>query len=327
MTTRFAKVAGVLFLALLIAGPLFASGSTENQSTGSAQGSQAMTAEKGPIVVASKIDTEGALLGNMIVELLRAHGFTVTDKTQFGTTDVIRKAIINGEIDIYPEYTGNGGFFFPDSPRDVWHNAQQGYETVKKLDMEKNNLVWLQPAPANNTWAMAAKSQLATQNNLSSLEDLAKFMNNGGQAKLAASEEFVNRPDALPAFEKAYGFHFSEGQLLILSGGNTATTEKAAANGTNGVNLAMAYGTDGQLSALGLKVLSDTKGVQPVYNPAPLVRNQVITKYPEIADILDPVFKTLSLETLQGLNSAIAVDGKNPSDVASGYLKDHGFLK
>ncbi|WP_455383044.1 glycine betaine ABC transporter substrate-binding protein OsmF [Salinispira pacifica] len=308
----------VLAALLLGAGSLFASGSTEKAAS---------APEKGPIVVASKIDTEGALLGSMIVQLLQANGFKVQDRTQFGTTDVIRKAIINGEIDIYPEYTGNGGFFFPDSPRDVWKNAKAGYEEVKKLDMQKNNLVWLQPAPANNTWAIAARKDFADKNNIKTLEDLARYMSNGGTVKLAASEEFVSRPDALPAFEKAYGFHFTSDELVTLSGGNTATTEKAAAQGTNGVNLAMAYGTDGQLAALGLVVLTDTKGVQPVYNPAPLVRNAIITKYPEIRTILDPVFKSLTLETLQKLNSAIAVDGKNPKDVAKKYLTDNGFLK
>jgi len=312
--SMFASIALVL---IMTAGSLFASGTTE----------KAGTAVKGPIVVASKIDTEGGLLGSMIVELLRSHGFTVTDRTQFGTTDVIRKAIISGEIDIYPEYTGNGGFFFPDSPKDVWKSAKAGYEMVKKLDMEKNNLVWLSPAPANNTWAIAARADFAKANNIVTLEDLAKYMAGGGSVKLAASEEFASRPDALPAFEKAYGFHFTNSQLLTLSGGNTATTEKAAADGTNGVNLAMAYGTDGQLAALGLVVLTDTKGVQPVYNPAPLVRNAIITKYPEIATILDPVFATLTLETLQKLNSAIAVEGKNTKDVARQYLISKGFLK
>jgi len=309
-------LAGILLL--FAAGSVFASGTTEKPTP---------VAQKGPIVVASKIDTEGALLGSMIVQLLEANGFTVKDRTQFGTTDVIRKAIINGEIDIYPEYTGNGGFFFPDSPPDVWKNAEAGYQEVKKLDMQKNNLVWLQPAPANNTWAIAARQDFATQNKLVSLEDLGKYMSSGGKAKLAASEEFASRPDALPAFEKAYGFHFTSDELVTLSGGNTATTEKAAAQGTNGVNLAMAYGTDGQLAALGLVVLTDTKGVQPVYNPAPLVRSQIITKYPEIGTILDPVFKSLSLESLQKLNSAIAVDGKNPKDVAKQYLTEKGFIK
>ncbi|MCG8524799.1 MAG: hypothetical protein MI748_00350, partial [Opitutales bacterium] len=103
---------------------------------------------KGPITVASKIDTEGALLGNMIVLLLEENGFEVVNNTEFGTTDVIRRAIFNGEIDIYPEYTGNGGFFFSGTESSLWQNAATAYETVAALDLEENNIVWLEPAPA-----------------------------------------------------------------------------------------------------------------------------------------------------------------------------------
>jgi len=308
----------LLVIALFSTASLFASGSAESG------GSQA---KKGPVVVASKIDTEGALLGNMIVQMLEQNGFQVVNKTEFGTTDVIRKAITNGEIDIYPEYTGNGAFFFPDSSSDVWKNAQKGYETVKKLDKEKNNLVWLQPAPANNTWAIAVRKDLADSENLKTLDDLGAYIRQGGTFKLAASEEFVTREDVLPAFEKTYNFNLTDNQLLTFSGGNTATTEQAAARQTDGVNAAMAYGTDGQLAALGLKVLTDDKGVMPVYEPAPLVRQEILTSYPEIADILAPVFKSLDLETLQTLNSRIAVEGQDAASVAQNYLQSKGFLK
>lgn len=282
--------------------------------------------EKGPVVVASKIDTEGALLGSMIVQVLQNDGFVVNDRTQFGPTDVIRRAIINGEIDLYPEYTGNGAFFFSDGPQDVWNNAADGYEAVRELDREANDIVWLQPAPANNTWAIAVREDLAEAEGLSSLEDLAAFMNDGGQVKLAGSEEFASRDDALPAFEDAYGFEFNSDRLLLLSGGDTAVTAQAAARQTDGVNLAMAYGTDGQLSALGLRVLEDTLGVQPVYQPAPIVRAAVLDEYPEIESLLAPVFEGLTLDVLQGLNAAIQVEGRDASAVAQEYLSEHGFL-
>lgn len=282
--------------------------------------------EKGPVVVASKIDTEGALLGSMIVQVLQNDGFVVNDRTQFGPTDVIRRAIINGEIDLYPEYTGNGAFFFSDGPQDVWNNAADGYEAVRELDREANDIVWLQPAPANNTWAIAVREDLAEAESLSSLEDLAAFMNDGGQVKLAGSEEFASRDDALPAFEDAYGFEFNSDRLLLLSGGDTAVTAQAAARQTDGVNLAMAYGTDGQLSALGLRVLEDTLGVQPVYQPAPIVRAAVLDEYPEIESLLAPVFEGLTLDVLQGLNAAIQVEGRDASAVAQEYLSEHGFL-
>jgi len=149
----------------------------------------------------------------------------------------------------------------------------------------------------------------------------------GGEIKLAGSEEFVSRPDSLPAFEAAYGFHLEKEQLLILSGGNTATTEKAAARGTDGVNLAMAYGTDGQLAALGLVVLEDNMMVQPVYAPAPIIREEVLQETPSIEKLLKPVFESLDGPTLQRLNSSIAVEGREASSVAREYLQEAGFLK
>ena len=293
----------------------------------SANGTQEQAAEtKGPVTVASKIDTEGALLGNMIVLLLEDSGFEVVNNTEFGTTDVIRRAITNAEIDIYPEYTGNGGFFFSDTEGSLWQDAESAYETVAELDLEENDIVWLEPAPANNTWAIAVRNDLAEAEGLETLEDFADYVSGGGEIKLAGSEEFVSREDALPSFEEAYGFDLSDNELLILSGGNTATTIQAAARQTDGVNAAMAYGTDGALAALGLTVMEDSLGVQPVYQPAPIVREDVINEYPEIESILEPVFETLDLETLQGLNARIAVDGEPAQSVARDYLEENGFL-
>ena len=191
----------------------------------------------------------------------------------------------------------------------------------------RHDLVWLTPASANNTWAIAVRQDLAQSRNLKTLSDFADYVNKGGEIKLAGSEEFVSRPDALPAFEAKYGFKLTKNQLLILSGGNTATTEQAAANRTDGVNASMAYGTDGQLAALGLVVLDDSLHVQPVYQPAPLVRAAVIEKYPEIRDILAPVFSSLDLTTLQSLNAQIAVQGEAASQVAQTYLQEKKFLK
>lgn len=132
---------------------------------------------------------------------------------------------------------------------------------------------------------------------------------------------------ALPAFQSAYGFKLSNSQLLSFSGGNTTLTEQAASQGSNGVNFAMAYGTDGSLAALGLVVLADTKAVQPIYEPTPIVRKEVLDRYPAIATLLDRLFKGLDLVTLQGLNARAAVNGESPDSVASSYLKEKGLLK
>ncbi len=280
-----------------------------------------------PVTVGSKIDTEGALLGNMILQVLESHGVKTVNKIQLGTTPVVRGAITAGELDIYPEYTGNGAFFFKDENDPAWKNAKQGFEKVKKLDAEQNKRVWLMPEPANNTWAITARQDIAEKNKLSSLADLSRYLKEGGTFKLAASAEFIERADALPAFEKAYDFTLNQNQLLSLAGGDTAVTIKAAAQQTSGVNAAMAYGTDGPVAALGLQTLSDPKGVQPIYAPAPVVRESVLQAYPQIADWLQPVFASLDEKTLQQLNARIAVEGLDAKKVAADYLRQKGWVK
>jgi osmoprotectant transport system substrate-binding protein len=278
------------------------------------------------VVVGSKIDTEGSLLGNMILAVLDHAGIPTENKNSLGPTKIVRTALLAGEIDIYPEYTGNAGFFFNVDSDPAWKNAEAGYQKAKELD-QANKIVWLAPAPANNTWAISVRKDVADANKLATLDDFGKWVAGGGKVKLAGSAEFVESPAALPAFQTAYGFKLTADQLLVLSGGDTAATEKAAAEQTSGVNAAMAYGTDGQIAALGLVVLGDTKGVQPVYEPAPTVRADTLAKYPKIKDLLDPVFQSLTLETLQQLNAKIAVDGLDAKKVATDYLTEKGLLK
>jgi osmoprotectant transport system substrate-binding protein len=281
----------------------------------------------GAVVVASKIDTEGALLGNMILALLRAHGVAVENKLQLGPTNIVRAAILAGQVDIYPEYTGNGALFFHQEQDPAWKNWERGYAMVEALCRDKNHLVWLTPAPANNTWVIAVRRDLTERQHLASMDDFANYVNKGGRIKLAASAEFVESPSALPAFEATYGFRLSDEQLLTLSGGNTAATLRAAAEQMSGVNAAMAYGTDGALAALGLVALRDDKGAQIVYAPAPVVREPVLQEHPEIRTVLNPVFAALTLETLQKLNAEIAVDGQEAGAVAVSYLRSKNFLQ
>ena len=272
-----------------------------------------------PVVVSSKIDTEGAVLGELIIQTLERGGVPTEDRLQLGGTSVVRSALEAGEIDLYPEYTGNGAFFFDMTDSPVWNSAEDAYQTVKERDAAQG-LIWLKPASANNTWAMSIREDVATANGLTTLDDLADYVNEVGEFKFAASAEFVESAQALPAFQDAYGFELSDDQLLVLSGGNTAATMRAAAQQTSGVNGAMTYGTDGGLSALGLVVLEDIKGVQPVYQPSPMVRAEVLDAYPEIETLLNDVFATLDLVTLQTLNADVAVNGFSPDQVASDYL-------
>lgn len=286
-----------------------------------------VTAAQAQVVVSSKIDTEGGVLGNIILSMLKANKIEATDRLQLGATPIVRKALIAGEIDIYPEYTGNGAFFFNKAEDAVWKDAAKAYETVKKLDYDANKLVWLSASPANNTWGIALRKDVADKNKLKSLTDFGKYISGGGQIVLAASSEFVNSAAALPAFQTTYNFKLQPNQLITLSGGDTAATIAAAANQTSGANAAMVYGTDGGIAPSGLVVLEDDKGVQPVYQPAPVIREEVLKKNPKIEEILKPVFAKLDLVTLQELNGRVQLGGEPAKAVADDFLKKNGFLK
>jgi osmoprotectant transport system substrate-binding protein len=278
------------------------------------------------IVVSSKLDTEGALLGEMIAQVLEAKGVGVERKLQLGPTRIVRGALLAGEIDIYPEYTGNGAFFFNIESDPAWRQPAAAYDKIRTLDAEKNKVVWLKPASANNTWAIATRADAAPSGQkLESLEDLARLLGTDFKSrfKLAASAEFVESPAALPAFQSTYGFKLEPANLLVLAGGDTAVTMRAAAEKMNGVNAAMVYGTDGAIAALDLKVLADPKGAQMVYQPAPVVRGEVAAAHPQLGEWLNPVFDSLTLTGLQGLNSKIVVEGQNPREVAKAHL--HGL--
>ncbi|MDX0520655.1 ABC transporter substrate-binding protein [Sinorhizobium medicae] len=279
------------------------------------------------VVVSSKIDTEGGVLGNIILSILNANDIKTTDRVQLGATPVVRKAIIAGEIDIYPEYTGNAAFFFEKAEDPAWKDAAKAYEEAKKLDYEANKIVWLTPSPANNTWAIALRKDVAEKNNLKTLSDFGKYVSGGGEVVLAASSEFVNSAAALPAFQTTYSFKLKPEQLITLSGGDTAATIAAAANQTNGANAAMVYGTDGGIAPSGLVVLEDDMGVQPVYQPAPVIREAVLKENPAIEELLKPVFEKLDLTTLQELNGRVQVGGESAKAVAEDFLKANGFLK
>jgi osmoprotectant transport system substrate-binding protein len=290
-------------------------------------GLAAMGAARADVVVSSKIDTEGSVLGNIILLALDSNGIKTQDRIQLGATPVVRKALTAGEIDIYPEYTGNAGFFFNKADDPVWKDAAKGFETAKKLDYDANKIVWLDPSPANNTWAIALRKEVADANKLKTMSDFGQWIGKGGKVVLAASAEFVNSDAALPAFQKTYDFRMKPEQLIVLSGGDTAATIKAAAEQTNGANAAMVYGTDGGIAPSGLVVLTDDKGVQPVYAPAPVIREAALKENPKIAEILKPIFASLDLATLQGLNARVQVGGEPAKAVATDYLKSKGFLK
>jgi osmoprotectant transport system substrate-binding protein len=273
-----------------------------------------------PIVVASKADTEGALLGSMIALVLEREGIPVETRLQLGPTQQVRNALLQGEIDIYPEYTGNGAFFHGLESDPAWRTPTSAHDLVKRLDAERHRLAWLKQAPANNTWLIAVRGDLARRSNLTTMDDFAQAVRASMNLRLAASAEFVESPAALASFEKTYGFHFPRDGIAVQPSGNTMTTMRAAAQGIGGVNAAMVYGTDGAIATLDLVVMKDTRGAQIVYEPAPVVRPEALERFPKMSDALNRVFASLTTAKLQALNAEIVVDERPARDVAERYL-------
>lgn len=285
--------------------------------------------DKAPVTVATMLDSEGSVLGRMLIFLLGAEGIETVDKVNFGTPDILRKALENGEVDLIVDYTGSGQYYHPEDATDtsIWNDPQKGYEFTAKLDKEKKDILWLAPSPANNTEMIAMKRQFAADNGIVDMEDFAAYVNAGNPVKLICAAGFVENPLGLIGYEDAYGFKLREDQLIILSSGNTAEMLKALYEGTSGVNASLVYGTDGALDKMDLMVIEDPKHVPPVYLPAPVIRGAVLRIYPEIEALLKPVFESLSLEDLQKLNSKVAFDGMDAAAVAEEYLKENGFLE
>jgi osmoprotectant transport system substrate-binding protein len=278
------------------------------------------------VVVSSKLSSESAMIGQMIRMLLNAAAIPTVDRTTLGATYVVRKALIAGEIDLYVEYTGNAGFFFNIPADPAWKDLRKGYELGAKLDYQTNHIVWLTPANASNTWALAVRKDVARANRLKTMSDFGRWVSGGGKVILACSAEFANA-GTLRSLEKTYGFMLRSDQLIVLAGGDTSATVGAAAAQTNGTNVAMVYGTDGNVVAANLLILEDDKHDQPIYAPVPMVREAMLKSYPKIALIVKPLMESFDRNTLQQLNARVQINGESINAVAEDYLKSKHLLQ
>lgn len=314
-------------LAALAALLLTALGATGCAQPAEDTGTDTPAKQEGPTVtVASLLDSEGQVLGSMIIQMLEANGIKTEDKTKFGTPDVVRKALLSGDVDASVDYTGSGQYYVGPEDPELWSDPQRGYERIRSAD-ESNGLLWLTPSPANNSEYLAVTAEFSEANSIKTMEDLAAYVKQGGKLKLIGDQSWIDSPAGLKGYEAAYGFKLKEDQKIGLSNGVTAQFIKAVVEGTDGANVAEVYATDGGLAEQGLVVLSDSKNVPPVYAPTPVFRADIIEAYPQIEDILAPVFKSLTTETLQELNRKVALGGESGKTVAEDYLMANGFLK
>jgi osmoprotectant transport system substrate-binding protein len=274
------------------------------------------------ITVGSKEFTEQLILGQMSILVLENAGATVKDQTRLAGSVATRKALTSGQIDMYWDYTGTGWIVYLGHTKPI-EDSQKQYEAVAKEDLKENGIEWLPPAPANNTYALAVRSEAADKLGVTKLSDLKPlFQEQPDQATLCAASEFLSRDDGLPGLEKAYGFEFPKENISELAEGPIYQATDQGDKCTFGE----VFATDGRLANLDLKVLKDDKSFFPIYNPSLLVNRKLMDQYPQIEKIFAPINKKLTTEELQKLNEKVDVQGQLEDQVAEEWLKENGFI-
>lgn len=274
------------------------------------------------LIVGSKEFTEQRILGKLMIVYLENNGFTTKDRTGLGGTLVARKALENDQIDIYMEYTGTALLTFLEYEEPIT-DPQECYDTVKKEDLKKNDLVWLPYMSFNNTYCLMMRQEKAKEMGIKTLSDLAKKVNeNPEQIVFALNAEFYARPDGYRPLQKAYDFKFDRGNIKKMQSG---LIYKALKDGQ--VDVGLGFATDGRIKGFDLVVLEDDKNYFPVYNPAPVVKKATADKYPELGPLFEKLGEKLNTQAMTDMNYAVDIKHEDPKKVATGFLKEAGLLK
>ncbi|MFO7817003.1 MAG: glycine betaine ABC transporter substrate-binding protein [Desulfovibrionales bacterium] len=277
--------------------------------------------DKKEITVGGKNFTEQFMLAELAADLLEEAGFDVTVKTGVGSS-IARKSLENGQFDLYYEYTGTAyTVYYSQSDQNIMTDSEKVYNWVKDKDAEKD-LVWLAPVKFNNTYTLMMRGDEAKKLGIKTISNLAQYQNeNPGELIYGVDSEFWERPDGFQKVMKTYDFTVKSDDVKKMSIG---LTYKALKEGQ--LDVAMGFSTDGRIAAFGFVNLVDDKNFFPVYNPVPVVRKEVLDKYPEIKDILRPLSTRLNTDTMQKLNAQVDVEHKEEGKVAEEWLKEEGLI-
>jgi osmoprotectant transport system substrate-binding protein len=272
------------------------------------------------ITVGGKDFTEQLILCEVSDAVLANAGADVTNRCNTQGTEATRAALLSGDIDTYWEYTGTGWITHLGHDQAI-QDSQEQYDAVKKEDLAKNGIEWLDYAPFNNTYALAANQDTIASTGITTLSQLAEANNAGKAVQVCVESEFSVRNDGLPGMATAYGTTFGSGQISELA---TGAIYQAIGNGQ--CQFGEVFTTDGRIVQFDLTVLTDDKNFFPKYNPSPNVRKELYDKYPQIADVFKPVSKALDQATMTSLNAKVDVDGQEPATVARDWLKAQGLI-
>lgn len=268
------------------------------------------------IKVGSKDFTEQFILGEMYALVLADQGFKVERKLNLGGTPVAQAGLQSGQIDLYPEYTGTGLLTVLKQP--AQSNQKQVFDTVAKGYKEKFNLVWLEPAPMNNSQALVMTQEGSKKYGI---KTISQMVAKASQLTMIGPPEFEAREDGLPGLKKAYG-DFKIKKFIPADPGLRYKTLN-----NNQADVAVAFGTDGEISALKLVVLEDDKTLFPPYQVAPVIRQETLEQNPVIRDALNTLSPKLTTEIMQRLNYEVSGKQREPAEVAKEFLTQEGLLK
>ena len=270
--------------------------------------------EKDSLRLGSRNNTESIILSHVMGQLIENKtDIEVLYKENLGGSTVVWNAMINGHIDVIPDYTGTIVVtYYHEEPG----TAEETLEATKRL-VDDDGIVAFNTFGFNNTYTLALDEAIAEELDVETFSDFAKFRKD---FTLGAVFEFIDRPDGLPGFQKEYDLEFKE-----VKGMDHGIMYRSI--NADEVDVINSYTTDGQLQVYDLRVLEDDKSYFPPYHALPLVRKETLKEYPEIEEVLKSLEGMIDEETMQNMNGKVDNDGMMVEDVAEEFLIEAGLIE
>ena len=268
------------------------------------------------INIATKPMTEGYILGQMLTELIEQDTdlkVNITNGVGGGTSN-IHPAIVKGEFDLYPEYTGTS--WEAVLKKEASYDESK-FDELQKEYKEKYNLEYVNLYGFNNTYGLAVNKDIAEKYNLKTYSDLAKVSNN---LIFGAEYDFFEREDGYKELQKVYNMNFKKQIDMDIGLKYQAMKDKK-------IDVMVIFTTDGQLAISDVVVLEDDKNMYPSYRAGTVVRSEILSEYPELKPVLEKLNNILDDKTMADLNYQVESEGKKPEDVAREYLQEKGLLE
>ena len=268
------------------------------------------------INIATKPMTEGYILGQMLTELIEQDTDLKVNMTTGvgGGTSNIHPAMLKGEFDLYPEYTGTS---WEAVLKKEGNYDESKFDELQKEYKEKYNLEYVNLYGFNNTYGLAVNKDIAEKYNLKTYSDLAAVSNN---LIFGAEYDFFEREDGYKELQKVYNVDFKKKIDMDIGLKYQAMKDKK-------IDVMVIFTTDGQLAISDVVVLEDDKKMYPSYRAGTVVRSEILSKYPELKAVLEKLNNILDDKTMADLNYQVESEGKKPEDVAREYLQEKGLLE